>query len=86
MLEVTVNKKKDEPIPIQAGDLVELFGYPCNSIILVTDWTPDNDDLNSFAGVVLSNDSSLYDTGEYARDWNKLRIEIFSGEITLKQS
>jgi len=86
MLEVTVKKRKDEPIPIQKGDLVELFAYPENSIILVTDWTPDNDEPNSFAGVVLFNDSSLYDIGQYATHWNKLRIERFAGSITLKQS
>jgi len=86
MLEVTINKEKDESDAFQVGDLVE-FAHD-GTIVLVSDWMPDSDAPNSFAGVVLyiEADLTLSKVGEYSTKWNKSIVKKFIGSITLKQS
>ena len=86
MLEVTVNKEKDESNAFQAGNLVE-FSHD-GTVVLITDWMPDDNKPNSFAGVALyvEVDLTLAKLGEYAIDWNKCMLKKFIGSLTLKQS
>jgi len=84
MLEVTVNKEKDEADTFQTGDLVE---YPNGMLVVIARWNPFPD-RPIFCGTVLYNeDNSVYNTGDYSEGWAKKdTLKKFIGSIILKQS